>query len=81
MSKKSKRIRARNKANQPLNIDRKQQANAVNTDIKPSIIASQRVILANQESQYKYIIPELVRISIIAGIFFIIIVVLSFILK
>lgn len=81
MSKKSRRMRARYKASSPPHIDPDTKKNAIGVDIRLSSSVSQRVSVVNQDSQYKYIVPELVRICVIAGIFFVIIVVLSFVLN
>ncbi len=81
MSKKSKRIRARNKASQQAAPAQRPQQSAADTALSTSYKATQKAALVNQEAQYKYIVPELVRIAIIGGIFFIVIIVLSFILK
>ena len=81
MSKKSKRMRARYKTSPVSNTYNNEKKSATVLDVKTVSSISQRGLVPNQDLQYKYIVPELVRICIIAGIFFIIIIVLSFILK
>ena len=81
MSKKAKRIRAMQQASKkPAAPVAEKPLRQVNTEIKPAATHSRNSAVV-QESQYKYIMPELIRIAIIAAVFFIIIIILSFIVK
>ena len=77
MSKKSKRIRAKlqvsPKSTQPLI--------HLNEKIQQPALQNIKVSSVVHDSQYNYVIPEMIRISIIAGIFFIVLIILSFVFK
>ncbi len=84
MSKKSKRMRAKIRVGAkpvPASVSTSKQATDIITEIKQPAFQNPKLSSAVQESQYRYIVPELVRISIIAGVFFIILIVLSFVIK
>ncbi|OGO15482.1 MAG: hypothetical protein A2Z02_03200 [Chloroflexi bacterium RBG_16_48_7] len=82
MSKKAKRIRAMQQASKkPSAPIAEKPLRQVNTEIKPVASHNPRNSAVVQESQYKYIMPELIRIAIIAAVFFAIIIVLSFVVK
>jgi hypothetical protein len=81
MSKKSKRIKARYGAKLPEKTAQRFVAKTTVPETKISTASSARVSSSSYESQYTYIIPELTRIGIIAGIVFIILIILSFVLK
>ncbi len=82
MSKKSKRIRAIQQASKKTAAPvAEKPVRQVMTEIKPPAIQNPRNTAAIQEAQYKYIMPELIRIAIIAVIFFAAIIILSFIIK
>jgi hypothetical protein len=82
MSKKAKRMRAMQQASRkPAEVAVAKPVRQANTEIKPAMVQSQKNSAIVQESQYKYIVPELWRIAIIAAIFFVVIIVLSFVVK
>jgi hypothetical protein len=82
MSKKAKRMRALQQASKkPAAPVTEKPLRQVNTEIKPAAVQHPRNAAVIQESQYKYIMPELIRITVIAVVFFAAIIVLSFIIK
>jgi hypothetical protein len=82
MSKKSKRMRAEQQVSKrPVDSAAEKSVRQANTEIKPVQSPSQKITAAVQETQYKYIVPELWRITIIAAIFFVAIILLSFVVK
>jgi hypothetical protein len=82
MSKKSKRMRAMQQvSNKPAETAAEKSIRQANTEIKPVPSPVQKITAAVQETQYKYIVPELLRITIIAAIFFVAIILLSFVVK
>lgn len=82
MSKKSKRMRAMQQASKkPAVPVVEKTVSQANTEIKKIPVQNPRNTAAVQESQYKYIMPELIRITIIAVVFFAVIIIMSFIIK
>jgi hypothetical protein len=84
MSKKAKRMRAIQQASKKtVVVNSEKPVLQVNTAIKPAAVQNTKnaAAAAAQEAQYKYIMPELIRISVIAIVFFAAIIVLSFIIK
>jgi hypothetical protein len=82
MSKKSKRMRAiQQVSNKPAETAAEKSLRQANTEIKPAPSPAHKMTAAIQETQYKYIVPELLRITIIGAIFFVAIILLSFIVK
>jgi hypothetical protein len=84
MSKRSRKARAKFKATQQA-ISRGEisRHEPVKATVEPKVlksVAEPPSILA-QTTRYQYILPELRRIGIIAGVLFIIIIVLSFIIR
>ena len=84
MSKRSRRARAKFKATQQAisrgEISRPESAKVT---VEPKVLkslAEPTAVLA-QTTRYQYILPELRRIGIIAGVLFVIIIVLSFIIS
>lgn len=81
MSKKSKRMKARQVPNRPSGNAQVAMARPVAAEAKVNPRSTQRAASSSYESQYTYIVPELTRIGIVAGIFFVILIVLSFVLN
>ena len=84
MSKKSRRARSKFKATQQA-ISRREisRPESVRTAVEPKVsksVAESPSVLA-QTTRYPYILPEIRRIGIIAGILFVIIIILSFIIS
>jgi hypothetical protein len=84
MSKRSRRARARFKATQQVinrgEISRPEPAKVTVEPKALKPVAEPPSVLA-QTTRYRYILPELRRIGIVAGVLFIIIIVLSFIIR
>jgi hypothetical protein len=80
MSKKSKRSKAKFKHTPSMpDVDTKSTTEEPPKIIK-TVSQTSTATLATLQEQYKYIKPELYRILIIAGIFFVVLIVLSFVL-
>jgi len=82
MSKKSKRIRAKQTASvKQSDISQEKQVKTVSREAVAVTSSGAKTLIGIQESQYRYIMPEVLRICIITGVIFVVIIVLSFIIK
>ena len=83
MSKKSRRARAKFKTTQQVpRTEQRKQPEATREEIVPRVIKSvAESSTLSQAARYQHIVPELIRIGIIAGVLFLITIVLSFIIK
>ena len=83
MSKKSRRTRARQQTaeKRPKSVAEKRiESHRSSDDSRVSVSSVAPLSSSAQEARYRYVLPELRRIGIIAGALFIVIIVLTFIL-
>ena len=84
MSKKSKRAKSKTRF---IKVDKQHIADHLKPNTTPTIAQIKTLpktlspVVSVKEAQYQYLRPELIRISIIAGIFFLILIIASVIVK
>lgn len=83
MSKKSRRTRAKFKTTQPvMSREQVRQSEANQVEVGAKVVRSgAESSTLPQAVRYQHIVPEMIRIAIIAGVLFIITIVLSFVIK
>jgi hypothetical protein len=80
MSKKSKRSKAKFKHTPNIPVDTTRSTIETPQKSVRTVGQTSTATLVSLQEQYKYIKPELYRILIIAGIFFVILIILSFVI-